>query len=299
MAWDVLSTTVSAAVPNGGTLTFAYPAGKNAGNYRGAYGQEMYVEGLQVRAFCPTDFTISYGASVATVTWNGATAIPANTTCRLQSNYIGFLDEEAHRPTANTLRTQDFVLCFVDFGALPTAVTNQYAAAQAVGAAGNLTLAAAANLINFMPVNVQVVSASAGDTTQTATVFGLDEYGLVMTERLTLNGTSPVLGKKAFKSITRIAMSAATAGNVSAGFGKVYGLPVFLPMPALAIRELQDGAIPTAGVFVAGDNSLPTNVTGDVRGTWTPNATPNGTINFSVVLAIPSARYPGLVQSTT
>jgi hypothetical protein len=299
MAWDVLSTTVSAAVPTGGTLTFAYPAGKTAGTYRGAYGQEMYVEGLQVRALCPVDFSISYGASVATVTWNGATAIPANTTCRLQSTYIGYLDEEQHRPTAANMRTQDFVLCFVDFGAVPTAVTNQYAAAQAVGAAGNLTLAAAANLINPVPVNVQMVSAGAGDTTQTATIFGLDEYGQVMTERLSMNGTTIVLGKKAFKSITRIAMSAATAGNISAGFGKVYGLPVYLPMAALVLRELQDGAIPTAGTIVAGDNSLPTSTTGDVRGTWSPNATPNGTITFSLILSIPSARYFGLTQSTT
>ena len=95
------------------------------------------------------------------------------------------------------------------------------AAAQAVGGAGDLTLngalASGGVATLDVPRHVSVVSADVGDTTQTATVTGTDRYGNAISEVLTLNGTTTVKGSKNFKTITQVAMSAATVGNVSAG----------------------------------------------------------------------------------
>jgi hypothetical protein len=155
------------------------------------------------------------------------------------------------------------------------------AAPQAVAGAGNLTLTAgtgvtASTLANGTVIytldtarSVSAVSASAGDTTQTVTVYGYDQYGQAMSQAVTLNGTTTVKTTKMFKSVYRIAISAAAAGNISAGYGDDFGLPLRLLNLGYVVSLMWNGAAVTvnsSNVGVADTTSPATTATTDVRG---------------------------------
>lgn len=59
-----------------------------------------------------------------------------------------------------------------------------------------------------------VVSNSAADTTQSVTIYGLDNAGSPQTEVLALNGVTPVVGAATWSEIYGAVLSAATAGTV-------------------------------------------------------------------------------------
>jgi hypothetical protein len=70
----------------------------------------------------------------------------------------------------------------------------------------------------------------------------------------------------------------------------------FLPAAGLVIGELASGAVPTAGTTVAGDTTKATATTGDVRGTYAPNGTPNGTLSFQLLVALDNPGNRGVAQ---
>lgn len=145
------------------------------------------------------------------------------------------------------------------------------AAAQAVAGAGNLTInggSATGGVATFdVPRTITIVSTNAGDTTQTATVTGTDVYGLAMSELITFNGTTAVTGQKAFKTVTRVAISAALTGNGSAGSTDVFGFP-FRANTRNYVLTAWNGAFVTTGTFAAADATVATTTTNDVRGTY-------------------------------
>ena len=155
-------------------------------------------------------------------------------------------------------------------------VANGVAKAQAVTGAGNLTLdgslVSGGVAIFDVARAVSVTSTDAGDTTQTATIYGTDAYGLAQTETIAFNGAATIPGKKAFKTVTRVAISAALTGNGSAGTTDVLGLP-YRVNSRNYILTAWDGAQVTTGTFVAADATSPaTATTGSTRGTYTPPA---------------------------
>lgn len=294
MALDIVRTTLSAAVVSGGTITFGYPAGKDAGNYRGSSEHVLVARGLMASFAYPSQFTIAFGASVV-VTYNGSTTIPAGTEVALQLNTVGAPGRvDAIANNTNRLQRVESVLC--DFGAVDAAVTNGVWTSAALTAAAGLTAPAGGSLVTSgvatFDVPRNVVAAWTG--TAVITVTGTDEYGAVVKES-SASGTS-FTGKKAFKTVTGIQVSADVTG-LTVGSGVVLGLPVFIPYAAgSVVKEIQDGANATAGTVVAGVQSVATATTGDVRGTWAPNGTPNGTINFAVVLYTDKPNYRGISQ---
>ncbi len=175
-------------------------------------------------------------------------------------------------------------------------------AAQAVLAAGNLTLAAGTGVTTTVdengttryvldtPRNVTITSSAAGDTTQTATVYGYDVYGQPMSEAIAFNGAATIQGKKAFKSVTRIAISAALAGNGSAGYGDVLGIPVRVTDAGYIISVKWAGVLAAdAGTFVAAVITDPaTTTTGDVRGTYVPSSATNGSRRLIMAIGVPA-----------
>jgi len=160
-------------------------------------------------------------------------------------------------------------------------------AAQAIAGAGNALIngaSATGGVATFdVPRAASVVSASAGDTTQTVTLTGTDVYGAALTETIALNGTSTVNGKKAFKTITQAAVSAATAGNLSVGSTDILGLPYRVDSRA-QLLVYWDTAFVTTGTFVAAVSTTATATTGDVRGTFVPPTATNGTRTISTVI---------------
>jgi hypothetical protein len=189
-------------------------------------------------------------------------------------------------------RLQNLRAHLVDFGAVDTADADGAVASQAATAASGLAtgingaLASGGVAIFDVPRNV----VAGWTNTAVITVTGTDEYGAVLKES-SASGTS-FTGKKAFKTVTGVSVSADVTG-LTVGSGVVLGLPAFIPYAAgSVVKEIQDGANATAGTFVAGITTASTATTGDVRGTWAPNGTPNGTINFATVLLLddPNAR---------
>lgn len=298
MTFKILETTVSADVATNGTITFAYPNGVDAGAFFGAVGHRLNVRKHQTVYDSPASFTVAFGAT-AVVTYKGTTTIPAGSVVQLQAEMQGQNDRDP-KLASSVQRVVSAPSVLVPLGAPVVGVATAVAAAQAVAGAANLTingtLAVNAAVTFDVPRAVTVVSANAGDTTQTATVYGKDEYGSDMRETLTLNGTTAVTGKKAFKSVSRVAMSALTAGNVSCGSSNVLGLPIFLPEVAFVLKEIQDGVAATAGTTVKADTAKATATTGDVRGTYLPNATPDGAKVFQLVVVAADPQYAGATQ---
>jgi len=155
------------------------------------------------------------------------------------------------------------------YNVVPVAlVTNGICAQQTLAAAGNAllngSLASGGTVTLDVPRNV--IIDAAGAATAVLTVTGTDVYGLPMSEAITLNGTTAVAGKKAFKTITRIAASAA-ATDFFVGTGDVFGLPIRANSRNYVLTAW-NGAFVTTGTFVVADATAATTTTGDVRGTY-------------------------------
>jgi hypothetical protein len=158
-----------------------------------------------------------------------------------------------------------YIFDLVPATASNTAIVN----AQAVAAAGAVTLAATAPItLDRTGRCLRFASSNAGDTTQTVTVTGTDMYGAAMTETRTLNGTTAVNGTKAFYTVTGVTASAALTGNLSVGTRDAYGLPVRVTDAAYILSAKWDATLAdNAGTFTAADTTSPaTATTTDVRG---------------------------------
>ena len=166
------------------------------------------------------------------------------------------------------------------------------AVAQAVAAAGNLTLNGAfvtAGVATIStPRNVAILSTNAGDTTQTATVTGTDIVGNPQVEDIDFNGTTEAVGLKAFATVTQIAIDAALAGNASSGTSVTQanielGLNAGLEN-AFDVAHALTGATVLAeegGRFTVADVTSPaTAVTGDTKGTYRPAVIPDGALDY-------------------
>jgi hypothetical protein len=308
MSFKVLTSTPSAAVASGGTLTFTLGNAAEWGQVKLEGGHFMFAEGLQAGFNFPVDFSMSVSGATITVTYNGTTPLPAGKNVVLQletpgeNNYLfdgrGVLPEVGKDNLGNIRWcTAKPVRVLIGNPAVASATAIVNAAARASA----LTTTYATVYVNDIPRALTVKSSNAGDTTQTITLRGTDEYGVAVTETLTLNGTSAVNGKKAFKTVISDTTSASLAGNLSVGTQNVFGLPCFLPGGTsagigYALKEVQDGAVATAGTWVGGDLTKATATTGDIRGTWVPNATPDGSKVFELVVMFTDVTFKGVPQ---
>lgn len=289
-----IATTLGSAVAKDGTFNVPYPSGTQAGTFAGGYAHVLYA--LMSKFSAPTGITVSFGASYITVTYKGNTTIPAGTSVVIGFDAFGATDN-TFRP-GSSVNTTTAILTFLDLGAPATLDADGIAEAQSASGAHDLTLngALASNGVVTLDVPRNVIVDSGGADTAVLTVYGTDVYGKALRESITLNGTSAVSGKKAFKTITRIASSATIANGAFVGTGDVLGLPVFLPGAGFVIKELQDGAAATAGTLAAGNTSAATATTGDVRGTYDPNAACDGSKVFKLLVALEDPSYQGLPQ---
>lgn len=137
-----------------------------------------------------------------------------------------------------------------------------------------------------VPRNIIVDSPDDTEVDGVVTVTGADEYGEVMVEEITANGTTAVEGKKAFKTLTSISVAACTsAGTIDIGYSNVFGLPYRLDSKAYLFSPQADGSVEDFTVVVADTDQDAT--AGDARGTYTPATTPNGSVRFSAIMYVP------------
>lgn len=291
---------LASAVANGGTFSGAYPAGTGRGDFVNGKEHKLLVN--QSLYAAPEAFTVALGASTWTVTWNGGYTLPANSRYRVQLDMPGGeeLVDEAGAAALNTVKCP---IVYIDLGAPIAADVDGVAAVQLKGAAGDLTLDGAQVVdgvaVLDVPRNLTLTVATTNQSGLTFTFYGTDAYGEELVESLAGPNANTVAGKKAFKTVTRVAVSGAIATNgVSVGFGDVLGLPVYLPVGGLVLKEIEDRAIATAGTLVAGLSELTksTASTADVRGTYDPNSACDGSKAFALIAALPDATFKGQAQ---
>ena len=231
MTFKISETTIGTAVASSGTITFSYPSNTSAGTFA-AYGHKLWVDKHQKLYSAPGDFTVSFGASNITVTYNESTTIPVGAEVKLQANIEG--DDQNVLKTdlddTDVKRTTLASLIRVTLGSPDTADPNGYVESQDLTSAGvfsvNTTAAAAiaaAALAGTADVPRNVVASWTG--TAVLTITGTDEDGNVLVES-SASGTS-LTGAKAFKTVTGIS-SSANITSLTVGTGDVLGLPQFL-----------------------------------------------------------------------
>lgn len=104
---------------------------------------------------------------------------------------------------------------------------------------------------------------ASGAATGSVKVFGYDYMGQPMVESFTLNGTTAVVGKKAFKFIHKVITNAGAAVTVTVDRGLQLGLPY---RTAKILVETRDGVASTTTTLVAPVNTAQTATSSDPRG---------------------------------
>ena len=293
-----VETLLAADVAAGGTITVSYPDNLKE-NHFSLVGHKISI--LNGGELIQTDnFTVALGLANAVITLGtGEATIESGTTLFIQLNKKGNRDDSdlAANTSLDGARVSRRQLVEMNLGA-PTVADVDGAFVAVSQVAGTITLdgALTSGGVASFDVPRNIVIDSGGADTSAITFVGTDEYGAVISETITLNGTTAVSGKKAFKTITSASNAATISNGAFAGPGNILGLPVFLPNGAFIIKELEDGAAATAGTTVAGVVVKATATTGDIRGTYVPNSTPDGAKNFALLVSLEDPEYIGSSQ---
>lgn len=158
----------------------------------------------------------------------------------------------------------------IKFLQLTAATPTGIALAQAVAGAGNLTLngslvvggVAVTGVANTNLAARRIIIASAGaDSAVVFTVTGTNRYGMPQSETITGVATpTPVQSQYDYQTVTQIAVSGATAGNISAGTNTV------------ASTDWVQWNILEGGWMVGGACSAPAGTTYTLENTWDDTA---------------------------
>jgi hypothetical protein len=294
MPYDAIRTSITADVANGGTFTVGYLANRDPGDYAGGFEHEVQTTLAGVLSIRNGRASFSFGASTVTITNNSGLTLPAGTAIVVQLDRLGGEILPPAARMANPGKMGRLRPVAINLGAPDAAAANNIGASQGVtgGVAGLVNGALATAGVATLDVPRNVVAA--WTNTSILTVTGFDEYGVAMSE-VSASGTT-FAGKKAFKRVTGFTFSATVTG-ATVGTGDVFGLPVFLPQAGNVVREMQDGANATAGTLVAGVSTKATTTTGDVRGTYDPNAAADGARAFQLIAMLPDPAYRGVTQA--
>lgn len=233
--FDIIETTLSAAVADNGTFTVSYPSGKSAATYTGAHKHKMAA--LQTIYEAPVDFTLTFGASNITVTWKADVTLPAATKVRLQVDRLGTDSREPEKAIVNE-RIVKSPLTLLDLGSPATADADGVAASQSVSANANFTLNGALVSGGVAVFDTPRNVVAAWTTAAILTITGTDVDGKTVVEK-TASGTSHT-GKKAFKTVTSVS-SDTSITSATVGTGNVLGLPVYVADASYIVAELESG----------------------------------------------------------
>jgi hypothetical protein len=160
----------------------------------------------------------------------------------------------------------------VNFGAPPAANATGVSSAVSINTAGQFDLSGVTALVDPFGRNLTVVAS--GAASGTFVVNGWDYLGQPVAEQFTLNGATPVVGNKCFKSFNYATFQAAAGVTVNIGTG----VKLVLPYKALrAAYEIGNGVAVAAGTLQAASLIDPaTLTTSDPRGAYTTTTTMNG-----------------------
>jgi hypothetical protein len=167
----------------------------------------------------------------------------------------------------------------VSFGAPAAASATGVLSAQSIASTGTVDIS---GVTIAEPYGRVLTIVASGASTATSSVTGWDYLGQPVREDFTNNGTTAVVGKKAFKTLDKFLMTGTTGGTtINLGTGTGLGLPY------KALRcswEIASGASAAAGSLTGAVLTDPqTTTTGDPRGTYVTTTSMNGSTIISAV----------------
>ncbi len=110
------------------------------------------------------------------------------------------------------------------------------------------------------PVARNLTIVASATQTGKVTVYGHNIAGEPIEEEFTLKSTTPVVGVKAFKTVTKIVLPAKEGSEtIDVGWGELIGLPVTLSAAPLCFA-MNDGVVDTAPAITADADELEKNV---------------------------------------
>lgn len=315
--FDIVSHTIASNVANAATFTVAYPTGRSKADYR--FGRDHALSVGQALHKAPSGVGVSFGASNITVTNRTGGTLSAGTVVKLQLDTLGAKAVQLLNGVAKGVLVTTAMLTLgapitLDADGLIAAATStelpNNATITYTFATGGTSPLDGANQTGVLdvPRNITAtVTHGSSVVAMTIALTGLDVYGKVLKETLTIpaTGTSQaVAGVKAFAALTSIAITSAgnaTTNTLNLGWGNVFGLPVRLPDNVLVLKEIVDGDVPAdAGTFTAGvaHSTVASATSADVRGTYAPhsNNAADGSKEYVVLLALPDAEDLGPPQ---
>lgn len=202
------------------------------------------------------------------------------------NHYVENMQYHSHVQTSGDVRC--------DLGAPSAASNTAIFNAQSIAVAGTF-VPAAGPVITDAKYGRAVRLVLSGAGTPTVTVRGRDYLGQPMSEVLTGNGTTPVLGKKAFKVVESVGSTVVAATTMDVGWIDVFGLP--FNSETLLQEQVDERTTGSAGTFVAAITTNPqTGTTGDPRGTYAPNAAnaANGARRFRLLVQANKSNLHGV-----
>lgn len=125
---------------------------------------------------------------------------------------------------------------------------------------------------------------ASGTASVVVNVYGTDYLGQPMMEAFTLNGTTPVVGNKAFKYIDRVQWPVGAAVTINLGTNNKLGLPYATENVLTEQSNFQ--RVASVGTFQLHHLQDQTATTNDPRGAYTPTTTLNGS-NFISIDIVP------------
>lgn len=137
-----------------------------------------------------------------------------------------------------------------------------------------------------------------GACTRTCTVTGYDYLGSKMVETMTVNGTTPVLGLKAFAWIESVVFSSSTDTTaIDLGWTNLFGVPYAMEARVVETKNGTVAANASTIVSALANATTSTATTADVRGTILfVTVLPDGSNTFGLVYTLRRGNLHGNAQ---
>lgn len=241
MAYETVRFNLASAVATGQTFTVSYPTGMTKSDFQ--LGTKHKMVAIQNVYTSPTDFTVSLGASSATITYQGATTLPAGSEVFFQLDKGG---PDSYRSTPAyglPARVETLHPVLLNLGSPIVADADGIFASASITAAspledGDFTGALASG--GSVTLDVPRTLVAAWTNAAVMTITGTDDQDQVMVES-SAPGTS-FTGVKAFKTVTGVAVSA-NVTSCTIGTANILGLPLRVANVAHVLAEIEDGVL--------------------------------------------------------